>query len=490
MKYAIISTYEKAGIVEFALKVSRAGYNIISTGKTAKVLKEAGINVIEVSEYTGFPEILDGRVKTLNPKIFGGILADRSNEAHLRTIKELSIDLIDLVVVNLYPFEKSPSVEMIDIGGPSLVRAAAKNYEHVTVVVDPNDYEWVAERIVSGTLTVEDRRRLAQKAFSLTALYDASIANWLGEEIKVVAGRLSLKLRYGENPHQAGFFYATSSNGFGRFKQHMGKPLSYNNIYDADNAYKLVLEFDEPTCCIIKHTDPCGVAVGSDLKDAFEKALSSDPVSAYGGIVGFNGLVDAELSELVVRHYFEVVVAKGYTEDAIKVFAKKPNLRVIEFEKWGYIDEFEFRSVTGGFLFQSADMSLVRDIKVVTSKVPDERELEELLFAYKVVKHVRSNAIVFTKGKKLIGLGSGQVSRVDAVRIAGIKARELGHDTKDAFMASDAFFPFPDGIEVAHSFGIKAVIQPGGSMRDEEVIKKAEELGMIMVLTGMRHFRH
>mgnify|MGYP001772642445 CR=1 FL=1 len=491
-RYALVSVYDKRNIVDFVKALKSIGYDIISTGNTAKLLKQENIDVIEVSDYTGFPEILDGRVKTLNPRIFAGILADRNKKAHMDTLINLNLDLIDVVVVNLYPFFSQPSIEMIDIGGPSLVRASAKNYEHVVIVVDPDDYGWVAEKLKNGTLTLEDRRRLAIKAFSLTSRYDSMIANWLASDgsVKLIGGVKSLDLRYGENPHQRASLYKTGDFGFGSFKQHLGKPLSYNNILDADSGYRLILEFEEPACCIIKHNNPCGVAIADDIVTAYDKAYSSDPVSSYGGIVVVNRMVDEPLAEKLVSTFYEVILAPSYSESALRILSAKPNLRVIEFEGWGKLMDEDVRSVTGGILIQDVDRSLFEKLEVVTTKKPDEKDLKELIFAYKVVKHVRSNAIVFTKDFKLIGLGAGQVSRVDSVKIAGMKAKEFGHDTVGAYMASDAFFPFPDGIEVAHSFGIKAVIHPGGSIRDREVIERADELGMVMVITGMRHFRH
>ncbi|MGB9668307.1 MAG: bifunctional phosphoribosylaminoimidazolecarboxamide formyltransferase/IMP cyclohydrolase [Thermosulfidibacteraceae bacterium] len=491
-RYALISVYDKKGIVDFAKVIKECGYGIISTGNTARILREAGLEVIEVSEYTGFPEILDGRVKTLNPKVFAGILFDREKEEHTEVIKNFGFDAIDIVVVNLYPFNANPSIEMIDIGGLSLVRASAKNYRHVLIVVDPKDYGWVGERLKRGELTVEDRRRLAVKAFMLTSIYDSNIANWLSEDegVRIIAGKRTLNLRYGENPHQRGMLYSIGDFGFGSFKQYMGKPLSYNNILDADSGYRLILEFEEPAVCIIKHGNPCGAAIGGDIYEAYEKAYKSDPISAYGGIVVANRVVERELARRVVGHFYEVLLAPGYTNEALEVLGSKPNLRVIEFGDWGNLGDREFRSVSGALLVQDVDRSLYESLEVVSERKPEEKDIKELIFAFKVVKHVRSNAIVFTKEGQLIGLGAGQVSRVDSVKIAGMKARELGHNTSGAYMASDAFFPFPDGIEVAHSFGIRAVIQPGGSIRDEEVIRRANELGIIMVLTGMRHFRH
>lgn len=495
MKWALISVYKKDGIVDFAKRLQKLGYSILSTGNTAKLLKDNGLKVKEVSSYTGFPEILDGRVKTLHPKIHGGILADRDNKEHLTTIEKLDIERIDVVIVNLYPFTESPSVEMIDIGGPALVRAAAKNHKHVVVVVDPEDYEWVADKMEKGELDLSCRKKLAAKAFAVTSAYDAAVHQWLMDdqfpEIKVLSMHKVFDPRYGENPHQKASFYRTDDFGFGSFIQHQGKELSYNNINDANAAYELILEFDEePACAIIKHTNPCGVAVGKTAKEAFQKAFSGDPVSAYGGIVAFNRIVDGETAGLMLEHFFEVVVAPEYSREALKLFSEKKNLRVVEFKGWGRLPTLTYKSVTGGFLVQETDASLYTSMEVVTQREPTEEELEQLIFAYKVVKHVKSNAIVFAKGGMVVGIGAGQTSRVDSVKIAGMKARTFGHNTDGAVMASDAFFPFPDGIEEAAKCGITAVIQPGGSIRDKEVIDKANQLGMAMVFTGMRHFKH
>ncbi len=497
MKWALISAYKKEGIVELARELSSLGYGILSTGNTARVLREAGVKVRDVSSHTGFPEILDGRVKTLHPKVHAGILADRSNPEHMKTLEELGIEPIDVVVVNLYPFEEQPSVEMIDIGGPTLVRAAAKNHRHVIVLVDPEDYGWVLEKLKEkGDLDYEDRKRLAYKAFSLTACYDAAICRWLSSEPfpdrMVLALEKVMEPRYGENPHQkAAFYRAGTYLGFGRIVQHQGKQLSYNNIHDAAAAYELILEFDEePTCAIIKHTNPCGVATGKNARDAFVRALGCDPVSAYGGIVAFNRMVDPETAEEMVKHFFEVVVAPEYSKEALKILSKKENLRVIELERWGELDALAYKSVLGGMLVQERDGELYSNLEVVTGREPTEEELSDLIFAFKVVKHVKSNAIVFAKDGMVLGVGAGQTSRVDSVRIAGMKARQFGHITDGAVMASDAFFPFPDGVEEAAKFGITAVIQPGGSIRDKEVIEAANRLGMAMVFTRMRHFRH
>ncbi len=496
-RWALISVYKKDGVVELAKGLSDLGYGIISTGNTARILREAGVRVKEVSEHTGFPEILDGRVKTLHPVVHAGILADRGNEEHMKTLKEMGIEPIDVVVVNLYPFRENPSIEMIDIGGPTLVRAAAKNHENVIVVVDPADYGWVLERLKEkGDLSPEERRALAAKAFALTSAYDAAIHGWLSGErfpqVKVVAMERVFSPRYGENPHQKAAFYREvgSDGAFSRFIQHQGKQLSYNNINDASAAYQLILEFEEPACAIIKHTNPCGVAYAKSIALAFERALACDPVSAYGGIVAFNRMVDADTASSMVKHFFEVVVAPSYSREALKILSQKENLRVIEIPNWGRTDGLWMRSVEGGYLVQEADTGLYENLDVVTKREPTQEEVEQLLFAYKVVKHVKSNAIVFAKDGMIIGVGAGQTSRVDSVRIAAMKAQQFGHNTDGAVMASDAFFPFPDGIEEAARMGISAVVQPGGSIRDKEVIARADELGIAMVFARMRHFRH
>ncbi|NPA15573.1 MAG: bifunctional phosphoribosylaminoimidazolecarboxamide formyltransferase/IMP cyclohydrolase [Deferribacteres bacterium] len=493
--WALISVYYKEGITEFARGLSELGYRILSTGNTAKVLRDAGIKVVDVSEYTGFPEILNGRVKTLHPKIHAGILADRKNPEHMKTLKELGIEPIDIVVVNLYPFTENPSVEMIDIGGPTMVRAAAKNYENVIIVTHAEDYSWVLERLKEkGELTLEERKDLARKAFMLTSTYDAHIYNWLEKErfgdYMLIPLKKKATLRYGENPHQKGFLYSHTPRGFSNIVQHQGKPLSFNNIYDADAAYQLILEFEDPACAIIKHTNPCGAAQGKNITEAFEKAFSCDPVSAYGGIVAFNRIVDPETAESLVKHFFEVIIAPAYSRKALEILSAKENLRAIEMPDWGHLEDINMKQVTGGFLLQTADDKLYENLDVVTKREPTPDEWEALLFGFKVVKHVKSNAIVLALKDKIVGVGAGQTSRVDSVKIAVMKAKSFGHGLEGAVMASDAFFPFPDGIEEAHKAGIKAVIQPGGSIRDKEVIETADRLGMAMVFTRMRHFKH
>ena len=492
--WALISVYYKEGIEELAKALTEIGYKILSTGNTARFLREKGIKVIDVSEYTGFPEILDGRVKTLHPKIHAGILADRNNSKHMETLKELGIEPIDVVVINLYPFTEKPSVEMIDIGGPTLIRAAAKNYESVVVVTDQKDYHWVAQKLKEKNLSLEDRKKLAEKAFMLTSVYDSHIYNWLSKEefpeYMLFTAKKKATLRYGENPHQKGFFYQLNDNGFSTIKQHQGKPLSFNNLYDADAAYQLILEFEEPACAIIKHTNPCGVSESTSLKKAFLEALSCDPLSAYGGIVSFNRMLDPETAQEMVKHFFEVVIAPSYSHKALEILSAKENLRVIELPQWRYTEKINIKQITGGLLVQNSDQELYSNLEVVTRREPTEEEWKAMLFGLKVVKHVKSNAIVISNENKTLGIGAGQTSRVDSVKIAISKAKEFGHVIEGSIMASDAFFPFPDSIEIAYEAGVKAIIQPGGSIRDKEVIKRADELGLAMVFTRMRHFKH
>ena len=492
--WALISVYYKEGIEELAKALTEIGYKILSTGNTARFLREKGIKVIDVSEYTGYPEILDGRVKTLHPKIHAGILADRNNSKHMETLKELGIEPIDVVVINLYPFTEKPSVEMIDIGGPTLIRAAAKNYESVVVITDQKDYHWVAQKLKEKSLSLEDRKKLAEKAFMLTSVYDSHIYSWLSKEefpeYMLFAAQKKATLRYGENPHQKGFFYKLNDNGFSNIKQHQGKPLSFNNLYDADAAYQLILEFEEPACAIIKHTNPCGVSESTSLKKAFLEALSCDPLSAYGGIVSFNRMLDPETAQEMVKHFFEVVIAPSYSHKALEILSAKENLRVIELPQWRYTEKINIKQITGGLLVQNSDQELYSNLEVVTRREPTEEEWKAMLFGLKVVKHVKSNAIVISNENKTLGIGAGQTSRVDSVKIAISKAKEFGHVIEGSIMASDAFFPFPDSIEIAYEAGVKAIIQPGGSIRDKEVIKRADELGLAMVFTRMRHFKH
>lgn len=509
---AIISVYNKEGITDFAKGLASAGWEIISTGGTAKALREATISVTEISEVTGFPECLGGRVKSLHPAIFAGVLARRGEDFDdIKTLQDMGLGLFDLVCVNFYPFGeavargKDPSelIEFIDIGGPSLVRAAAKNHGSVTVVVDPNDYGPVLDEILRfGDTRIETRRRLMVKAFAACAAYDCTIAEYFsnkffGEKLPPVFvqwGTKSRDLRYGENPHQKAAVYCPlgQKTGLVNADQKQGKVLSYNNFVDMEAAWALVREFDAPAVAIIKHTNPCGCAVDKDsLLKAYEKALATDPVSAFGGIVACNREVDAALASRLAEHFFEVVLAPRVTEQALEILHAKKNLRVIELG-----DEFHApfaallgRAIAGGLLVQEADPRAdeLRAGKVVTKRQPTPEEWEALDFAWRVCKHVKSNAIVFARADRTVGIGAGQMSRVDAAKVAVMKALD---DLKGTVVGSDAFFPFPDGVEVVAEAGATAIAQPGGSVRDEQVIETCDRLGLAMVFTGRRHFKH
>ena len=514
---AILSVSDKAGIVEFAKAISRLGVELYASGGTAKLLKEKKVPVRLIEDYTGFPEMLDGRVKTLNPKIHGGILALRDNPGHMKTIDAHGILPMDMVVVNLYPFEatiakpgctRAEAIENIDIGGPSMLRSAAKNRRHVAVVCDPADYPDILAKLKrgNGNLDPETHAELGRKAFALTAAYDAAISNYLGrgenglEEYPATftaQWRKVQSLRYGENPHQSAAFYADlrlpGEPTLGGARQTQGKELSYNNIVDIDAALQLVLEFGEPAAVIIKHTNPSGVGVSRRrLVDAFKKARECDPVSAYGGVIGFNRPVGVETAREVAASFFEAVIAPSFDKAARKILSAKVNLRVLstggEF-RWGGQVGHEMKKVSGGLLLQSRDRHVLSasDLKVVTKRAPTEDELEALQFAWKVCKHVKSNAIVYALKDRTVGVGAGQMSRVDSAKIAVMKAQR---PTKGSVVASDAFFPFRDGLDAAAAAGATAAIQPGGSVRDAEVIAAADEHGMTMVFTGVRHFRH
>jgi len=504
---AIISVYKKEGIDTLAKALEKLGYEIISTGGTARYLKERGIKVKEVSEITGFPEILEGRVKTLHPVVHGGILFRDWVEKDKEEIQKHGIKPIDVVVVNLYPFEEKLKegltdkdlMEFIDIGGPTLIRAAAKNFFRVVVLVDPEDYDWVIEKLKKGNLTLQDRAYLAWKAFSHTAYYDGVISqafkkmysiDTYGKEEALPLKRLK-KLRYGENPHQRGYLYENPLEDIGITKAQIlqGKEMSFNNYLDADSAVKLVAEFPNQTvCAIIKHNNPCGVALGSSVREAFLRAKEADPVSAFGGIVAFNDKVDEETAKELTSMFLEVVIAPDYEEGALSEFSKKKNLRVIRF--FGFQHAFDIKKVSGGYLLQDEDTVLYEKLEVVTEKEPTAEEMEDLLFAWKVVKHTKSNAIVIAKNGQTLGIGSGNVSRVDSLKCAINKAKEFGFDLKGAVVASEAFFPFRDSIDIMAKEGISAVIQPGGSIRDEEVIQACNEHGIAMIFTGLRHFKH
>ncbi|NLW24244.1 MAG: bifunctional phosphoribosylaminoimidazolecarboxamide formyltransferase/IMP cyclohydrolase [Clostridia bacterium] len=509
MKRALISVSDKTGLVEFARKIAELGWEIVSTGGTARTLEEAGIKVTEISRVTDFPEILDGRVKTLHPKVHGGILAKNTPE-HFQVLKEQGIVPIDLVVVNLYPFQQTiarpgvsldEAIENIDIGGPTMVRAAAKNYQRVAIVVNPQKYgEILSELEEKGEISIATRERLALEAFQHTAQYDAAIANYLAgkftneqfPEQYIVVGQKKQDLRYGENPHQKAAFYVFPGNTQGTIagaRQLQGKELSYNNIVDIEAAWTLVQEFEQPAACIIKHTNPCGTALGENLVEAYQRALAADPVSAFGGIIGLNRQVDKETAEKIAETFMEAVVAPGFAPDALEVLKKKQNLRLLEIEPVQEQSEYWLEKVSGGFLVQDLDKKTVNleELQVVTEKKPTAAELEELLFAWKVVKHVKSNAIVVTKDRQTIGVGAGQMNRVGAANIA---FKQAGEKVQGAVLASDAFFPFRDTVDAAAKAGIKAIIQPGGSIRDEESIQACNEHGITMVFTGVRHFKH
>jgi phosphoribosylaminoimidazolecarboxamide formyltransferase/IMP cyclohydrolase len=511
IKRALISVSDKTGLIPFAQALAEKGIELISTGGTARTLKEAGLLVKEVADVTGFPEILDGRVKTLHPRIHSGILAVRDNKEHVDQLAEHGITPIDLVVVNLYPFAETiarpdvtfeEAIENIDIGGPSMVRAAAKNHADVTVVVDHADYEAVlAELERDGAVSLELRRKLAAKAFRHTAAYDALIAGYLSDQVgDRFPERLTLTfdkvqtLRYGENPHQEAAFYRDPLGqgiGIAQAEKLHGKELSYNNINDADAALNLVREFDQPAVVAVKHTNPCGVGLGSSLEEAFQKAYEADPVSIFGGIIAVNRPIDRGVADKLAELFLEVIIAPDFTEEAFARLTRKKNIRLL---KLGITlsqngTPLLGRSVTGGMLVQDADTGQLtrQQLKVVTKRAPSEEEYEQLLFAWKVVKHVKSNAIVLAKGGQSIGIGAGQMNRVGAARIAIAQA---GAKAQGAVLASDAFFPMKDTVEEASKAGITAIIQPGGSIRDEESIDEADRHGIAMVFTGMRHFKH
>lgn len=515
-KTALLSVSDKAGLADFAKALQQDfGISLLSTGGTHKTLSDKGLEVNEVANVTGFPEIMNGRVKTLHPKIHGGILADRSKPDHLAAMKEHDINGIDIVVINLYPFAETlkkggtyqDCIENIDIGGPAMLRAAAKNHAHVAIITDPNDYALVLKELKEnkGGITFETRKKLAQKAFALTAAYDAMIAEWLAGDTQTVTIKGSAKqtLRYGENPHQTATLYADGSNRTGVLSatQLQGKELSYNNINDTDAAFELVSEFIEPAVAIIKHANPCGVATGKDIETAYKAAFRCDPVSAFGGIIALNRPLTAQAATLITEIFSEVIIAPSIEEDAKAVLAKKKNLRVLvtgimadPSEKRPFI-----KSIAGGFLYQDADtMQVTKDmLKTVTKRAPSPQELEDMLFAFRISKHVKSNAIIYAKDLATVGIGAGQMSRLDSARIAVRKASEIAereglkdNPTIGAVVASDAFFPFADGLIAAAEAGVTAVIQPGGSIRDDEVIAAANERNLAMVFTNIRHFRH
>ena len=517
IKRALISVSDKTGIVDFAQELSQRGIKILSTGGTYRLLKENRIEVNEVSSYTGFPEMMDGRVKTLHPKIHGGILARRGTDDAVMT--EHGIDAIDLVLVNLYPFENTvanpdcsleDAVENIDIGGPTMVRAAAKNHKDVAIVVNASDYPSLLEEINAneGKLCYETRFDLAIKAYEHTSAYDGAIANYFGrlvpggnEQFPRTFNTQFVKaqdMRYGENPHQNSAFYVEQNHAEGvsvsTAKQLQGKELSYNNIADTDAALETVRLFDEPACVIVKHANPCGVAIADNIETAYERAFVTDPESAFGGIIAFNRELDAATAAAILaRQFVEVIIAPGISEQAKAAVSEKQNIRLLECgELAGSAPAFDFKRVNGGLLVQDRDLGVITaaDLKVVTKRQPTEEEIRDLLFTWKVAKMVKSNAIVYGKNGQTIGVGAGQMSRVNSARIAAIKAEHAGLEVAGSCMASDAFLPFRDGIDNAAAAGVSSVIQPGGSMRDEETIAAADEHGLAMVFTGMRHFRH
>ncbi len=518
IRRALISVSDKTGLVEFGKFLSGNGVEILSTGGSAKALRDAGVPVVEVSEHTGFPEIMDGRVKTLQPSIHGGLLAVRGNAAHEKAMKEHGIAPIDLLAVNLYPFEATVAadaafddcIENIDIGGPALIRAAAKNHAFVTVLVDPSDYAAVTEEMKSnaGATTPETRKRLAARAYSRTAAYDGAISSWFNGQIGetfpariALSGTLKQTMRYGENPHQGAAFYTDGAArpGVATAKQLQGKELSFNNLNDTDAAFELVAEFEDTACAIIKHANPCGVAMAETLPKAYAKAYACDTESAFGGIVAVNRTLDAATAQEIVKVFTEVVIAPEIDDAAREVLASKKNLRVLV---TGAMPDpkaagMTFRSLSGGFLLQARDNAVLKDLKVVTKRAPTEAEMADLAVAFTICKHVKSNAIIYVKDRAAVGVGAGQMSRVNSCRIAAWKAEaaaKVAGDgeswAKGSVVASDAFFPFADGLLAAAEAGATAVIQPGGSMRDDEVIAAADEAGLAMVMTGMRHFRH
>lgn len=513
----LISVSDKTDLVPFAARLVACGFDIISTGGTAKTLRDSGIPVLEVSQVTGFPEIFDGRVKTLHPKIHGGLLARRDDSSHRQQARENQIEMIDLVVVNLYPFRETvertavalgEAIENIDIGGPAIIRAAAKNFQFVTVVVDPSDYNWViAELERENEVKWDQRLHLARKAFAQTADYDAHVASYLFDyaalpqrkpqnlpKLLVLQADKIMDLRYGENPHQRGALY--QHKGAERFRsvataeQLQGKELSFNNYLDLEAAWRLVGEFEEPACAIIKHNNPCGVAEGKDSLHAYRHALETDPVSAFGSVIGFNREIDPPTAEEMSKLFIEAIIAPGYSDGARRRLSEKKNLRLMRIEpSESRVFPWDVKSIQGGLLVQDWDHFYLteKDLKVVTKRAPSPQEIRDLLFAWRVCKHVQSNAIVFASGGMTLGIGAGQMSRVDSVRLASQKA--VG-PLKGAVMASDAFFPFRDGLDEAAKVGIGAAIEPGGSVRDEEVIQAADEHGMALIFTGIRHFRH
>jgi phosphoribosylaminoimidazolecarboxamide formyltransferase/IMP cyclohydrolase len=523
VRRALISVSDKRGIIELSQSLVGYGIELISTGGTFKVLKSAGLKVTEIDTITGYPEMMDGRVKTLHPNVHGGLLALRDSESHIKVMADRKILGIDLLIVNLYPFEKTvvsgadyeTCIENIDIGGPAMLRSGSKNHKFVSVVTDIEDYELLLRELSekSGKTSYLFRRSLSLTAFSVTASYDSCVSTWMSEMAGetprrlTISGKIVQTLRYGENPHQTSAFYQTNlhSPGITNATKWQGKELSYNNINDTDAALNLIYEFDttsEPACAIIKHANPCGVAIAETLREAYLEALKCDQMSAFGGVIALNQVLDEGTAKEIVQLFTEVVIAPEVTDGARKIFENKKNLRLITTDNEhikGNGNISHFRSISGGFLFQSSDIQQLesKDLKVVTKRTPTDLEKQDLLFAWKVAKHVKSNAIVYAKNGATVGIGAGQMSRYDSTRIATLKAQEMGKFLKDrtnpadgAVVASDAFFPFPDGLIAAVQAGVTAIIQPGGAIRDDEVIAAADSLGVSMIFTGVRHFRH
>jgi phosphoribosylaminoimidazolecarboxamide formyltransferase/IMP cyclohydrolase len=513
IKKALISVSDKSNVLELAKSLSSYDIEILSTGGTAKLLRENKINVTEVSDYTKFPEMLDGRVKTLHPKIHGGILGRRDNPEHNETMKNHEIDPIDLVVVNLYPFEETISqegctlelaIENIDIGGPAMIRSAAKNYQHVAVLTNPKDYKSFTDEMNKnqGSISLDLSFSLAKKAFEKTSAYDSAINNYLSsdsqnqfpDQLTKTISKV-MDLRYGENPHQEAAFYKDSSEDVGSlssFDQIQGKELSFNNLNDSDTAWECVKKFSQPTCVIVKHANPCGVASTGSLKESYEAAFKTDPTSAFGGIIAFNKSLDEETASLIINQFAEVIIAADFSEGALKIFRNKPNVRLLKIKIENNNTEFDFKKIGGGWLIQTPDIHTldINDCNVVTDLKPTEEQLDDMKFAWVVSQYVKSNAIVFCKNKQTLGIGAGQMSRVDSTKIASLKADNANIDLSQSVVASDAFFPFRDGIDVIASHGAKCIIQPGGSIKDEEVIDAANEHGIVMLFTNIRHFKH
>ncbi len=517
IKQALISVSDKTGIIELAQKLTHCDIKIISTGGTARLLSEAGISVHEVSDYTGFPEMLDGRIKTLHPKIHAGILARNDLPDHQQALDQASIPNIELVIVNLYPFKQTiakqnstliDAIENIDIGGPTMIRAAAKNYQKVTVITDPLDYSSLCDELEGNnkSISLATRFKLAQKAFAHTASYDGAIGNYLTAldenflhkdfpESLNLNFNIVQNLRYGENPHQKAAFYRDStitSGSLANYQQLQGKELSYNNIADTDAAWECVKTFDKPACVIVKHANPCGIAISESILNAYHLAFATDPVSAFGGIIAFNQVIDKNTAEAILKQFVEVIIAPEISSEAQQLLSQKNNIRVLVVPLQMENSIYDLKRVNGGLLVQTPDTSniTVSDLAIVTKVKPTPQQLDDLLFAWRAAKFVKSNAIVFCRNGQTIGIGAGQMSRIDSARIASIKAQQAGYTLTDSVVASDAFFPFRDGLDVVVQAGATAIIQPGGSIRDDEVIAAADEQGISMIFTSIRHFRH